>query len=190
MKATKFFNVATILFTVATSFFCASCSDEEQKEQDRMPVYVQQQNKPIYTYVEIADNIADLYDLGVTYIYEDKTVVEDLNDKNEFVEKTRLNSRNEEVILKLKKYDFIQEDVANLRKVIVTATPKADAVAKVEAMPDNTLFDNHIFCFTGKKADMNSANQGETKGHVYGLLKNGAIIMLSRGKVDVATKTF
>lgn len=187
MKATKFFGVATFLFTVATSFFCTSCTDDFHEEKDDMPVHMQQQNKPIYTYVEIADNIADLYDLNAEYVYDGDTIVEALNDMNETEELSRTNKKNEVVTVRLKKYDYTQTNVKNLHKVIITATPKADAVANVEAQSDDTVYDYNIVSVSHTEQDAHGTNKRQTTGGIR-MDKQGILRLLAKGKIQLNVK--
>lgn len=164
MKATKFFNVAAILFTVATSFFCASCTDEEKDEQDRMPVYVhndQQQEQQIKSdknivefYAVLGTDMYDMYDLKATYTYDGKTEVENL----EYVREQMRLSRNVKIFGLVKEFDKSQQV-----EVILTAYLKPDAIARAEALSDTTLTYFHVHGEVQNLADRSDEPSFNTK---------------------------
>ena len=173
MKATKFFNVATILFTVATSFFATSCTDEfkDEPETGYYSIYDQKEvQKTLETTVEIGENIDSFYDLKAKYVYNGISVEEPLMDLNEY-EKTRAVSKidGEVKIANIKKYGLTKKFNNVAVHVTITATPKADAIARVQAMPDDAVFLN-LFDSNTKVNGMSNFFEN------FNWVKNGSII--------------
>ena len=138
--------------TVVAPIFFTSCINEEKDELDQMSYEYNQkkksQNKQLETVAEIAENIADLYDLKVTYEMDGRTVVEDLKDMNVTETFTHRTPFGEPRIVNVKQFGFSKYVGKNSINMTITATPKADAIAKVEAMPEDARFDFVIYSKT------------------------------------------
>ncbi len=144
MKTTKFFNVAAILFTVAPSFFATSCIDEykEDPESGYYSIYNQKEvQKTLETSVEIGDNIDSFYDLKAKYVYDGVAVEESLVDLNEYEQARVISQIDDDVkTVRFKKYGLSKKFNNVPVSVTITATPKADAIARAQAMPDDAVF--------------------------------------------------
>ena len=73
-----------------------------QKKQQQLKNKVSDK-KIISAEAEISEDIADLYDIKATYVYEGQTIVEDLEDLNEY------NTIEKLEVIKLKKYGLVKD---------------------------------------------------------------------------------
>ena len=194
MKTTKFFSAAVLFFSVATSFFFASCTSEEKDEQNHTPEYVQKKQQQLKNKVsdkkiisaeaEISEDITDLYDIKATYVYEGQTIVEDLEDLNEY------NTIEKLEVIKLKKYGLVKDFGKSTVKVTITASLKQDAMARVEAMPDDKNFSYLYGGDIHNIADKSTINKGVQTVGLNGISKEILIKLLNRGDRQLKERTF
>lgn len=139
---TKFLNISAVIFIVASSLFGTSCTDYD--EGGYYPLQDEPENiqKNLETRAKISEDAAEFYDIKATYKYNGVNVEENLQDL--FMdEKTRYASQDpdeELTIISFKKYGFSKTVESDKVGVTITATPKSDAIARVEAMPDDSKF--------------------------------------------------
>ena len=193
MKTANIFTAATLLFSVAASFFCTSCMTEYKEELKKVPVYEmtekKAQQKNVEAKLEIADDIADFYDLKAKFEYDGKTDVEPF--KTYEMDKARTPDPKGEMIIKnIRNYSITKNCGVTYGEVTIIATPKADAIAKVEAMPDDAFL---LYTIDG-----NSVVNGRTSSYgLFPFIKKGGckskselIQILKKGEQTVHSKEF
>ncbi|MBQ0029548.1 MAG: hypothetical protein KBT32_03835 [Bacteroidales bacterium] len=189
MKTANIFTAATLLLSVAASFFCTSCMTEYKEELKQVPVYEMTEKKAQQKNVEaklvISDDIADFYDLKAKFEYDGKTVVEPFNTYK--MDKTRaIDSNKEMVVMNVRNYSITKNCGVTYGEVAIIATPKSDAIAKVEAMPDDTIFHDYIKGTAGVGCYANSIETLDS----FVMNKADFIQSLKKGEKTLLTREF
>lgn len=139
---TKFLNISAVIFIVASSLFGTSCTDFDEGGYYPLQDEPDDFNKSLETIAKISDDAEEFYDIKATYTYNGMKVEEDL--QNLYMEeKTRCGSQDPDMelsIFSFKMYGFSKTVKSDNVSVSVIATPKPDAIARVEAMPDDSKF--------------------------------------------------
>lgn len=192
MNTKFFFPVATLLLTATTNFFCVSCKNEEMEELDNMSEYVQNSKradtKIIDVYADIAEDIADFYVLKATYEYQGEEIVEVLDDMNKTEEITECNKNGEPCIVKYKKYKMTKQFGNSPVTVKVIATPKSDAIAKMETKADDAVLNCKFAAKVLNQLEDPAANSGVRRLELRGLSKEKVIKFIGGGDRVIETK--
>lgn len=189
MAKNNFIFAATLVLSAMFSMCITACTDEETEERDHHYDYIQRTtkthafDKDMEVSVLIAEDIVDLYDLSVQFHYDGNTIKEKLADLNNLKSVTVYSTDKEPIIYTYREYGISKTFGDLPLDIRVIATPKDDALAAVELMPEDKKF---AFVFETQITNLNDAldrmyNKPDKKDN-YGMDRDTLIETLQLGE--------